>query len=171
VVSRGATNIIAIAVLFLVLNLALTLMMGKETRFGRDHNPLLRMDTGGKSTMAGKSMGAGKSAALQSGKSSAAGKGQTTQGKASTKRLRKVLRDNLDGITNPAIRRLARRGGVKRISRLVYENTREMLKEFLTKVMRDTITYTEYSKRKTVTAMDVVQALKKQGKTLYGFQN
>jgi len=170
VVGRGGIRVVAIAVLLLVLNLAITHMGNGESQFG-DHNPLLGMDTGGKSTMAGKSMGAGKSAALQSGKSSAAGKGQTTQGKASTKRLRKVLRDNLDGITNPAIRRLARRGGVKRISRLVYENTREMLKEFLTKVMRDTITYTEYSKRKTVTAMDVVQALKKQGKTLYGFQN
>ena len=32
-----------------------------------------------------------------------------------------VLRDNIQGITKPAIRRLARRGGVKRISGLVYE--------------------------------------------------
>ena len=45
------------------------------------------------------------------------------------------MRDNILGITKPAIRRLARRGG----------------------------------KRKTVTAMDVVYALKRQGRTLYGF--
>ena len=32
-----------------------------------------------------------------------------------------VLRDNIQGITKPAIRRLARRGGVKRISGLIYE--------------------------------------------------
>ena len=40
------------------------------------------------------------------------------------KRHRKVLRDNIQGVTKPAIRRLARRGGVKRISGLVYEETR-----------------------------------------------
>ena len=32
------------------------------------------------------------------------------------------------GITKPAIRRLARRGGVKRISGLIYEETRGVLK-------------------------------------------
>ena len=31
------------------------------------------------------------------------------------------------------------------------------------------MTYTEHAKRKTVTAMDVVYALKRQGRTLYGF--
>ena len=34
---------------------------------------------------------------------------------------------------------------------------------------RKGVTYTEYAKRKTVTAMDVVYALKRQGRTLYGF--
>ena len=43
---------------------------------------------------------------------------------------RKVL-DNIQGITKPAIRRLARRGGVKRISGLIYEETRGVLKVFL----------------------------------------
>jgi hypothetical protein len=36
---------------------------------------------------------------------------QNEQGGA--KRHRKILRDNIQGITKPAIRRLARRGGVK----------------------------------------------------------
>lgn len=39
-----------------------------------------------------------------------------------------MLRDNIQGITKPAIRRLARRGGVKRISGLIYEETRGVLK-------------------------------------------
>jgi histone H4 len=65
--------------------------------------------------------------------------------------------------------RLARRGGVKRISYLIYEYSREILKHFLEGVIRDAITYTEHAKRKTVTAMDVVYALKRQGRTLYGF--
>ena len=97
------------------------------------------------------------------------GKGGKGLGKGGAKRHRKVLRDNIQGITKPAIRRLARRGGVKRISGLIYEETRGVLKVFLENVIRDAVTYTEHAKRKTVTALDVVYALKRQGRTLYGF--
>ena len=140
------------------------------------------------------------------------GKGGKGLGKGGAKRHRKVLRDNIQGITvrppslarrrrppsasrhrprprrpillrlalppaplsfpplqKPAIRRLARRGGVKRISGLIYEETRGVLKVFLENVIRDSVTYTEHARRKTVTAMDVVYALKRQGRTLYGF--
>ncbi|POW03016.1 hypothetical protein PSHT_11863 [Puccinia striiformis] len=83
-----------------------------------------------------------------SGRGKSGGKGL---GKGGAKRHRKILRDNIQGITKPAIRRLARRGGVKRISGLIYEETRGVLK------------------RKTVTSLDVVYALKRQGRTLYGF--
>ena len=105
------------------------------------------------------------------------GKGGKGLGKGGAKRHRKILRDNIQGIfqkliqgiTKPAIRRLARRGGVKRISGLIYEETRGVLKVFLENVIRDAVTYTEHAKRKTVTALDVVYALKRQGRTLYGF--
>ena len=107
--------------------------------------------------------------ACQSRKMSGRGKGGKGLGKGGAKRHRKVLRDNIQGITKPAIRRLARRGGVKRISGLIYEETRGVLKVFLENVIRDAVTYTEHAKRKTVTAMDVVYALKRQGRTLYGF--
>ena len=96
---------------------------------------------------------------------SARGKG----GKGGAKRHRKVLRDNVQGITKPAIRRLARRGGVKRINGMMYDETRKVLKSFLENVVKDATTYTEHAKRKTVTALDIVYALKRQGKTLYGF--
>ncbi|KAI0272748.1 histone-fold-containing protein [Gloeopeniophorella convolvens] len=88
------------------------------------------------------------------------GKGGKGLGKGGAKRHRKILRDNIQGITKPAIRRLARRGGVKRISGLIYEETRGH---------SDSVTYTEHAKRKTVTALDVVYALKRSGRTLYGF--
>lgn len=97
------------------------------------------------------------------------GKGGKGLGKGGAKRHKKSLRDNLQGITKPAIRRLARRGGVKRISGLIYEETRNVLKNFLEGVVRDAVTYTEHGRRKTVTAMDVVYALKRGGRTLYGF--
>jgi len=101
------------------------------------------------------------------------GKGKGKTGKSGkgwgAMRHRKVLRDNIQGITKPAIRRLARRGGVKRISGLVYDQTRVCLKAFLEAVIRDAIVYTDHARRRTVTAMDVVHALKRQGRTLYGF--
>ena len=45
------------------------------------------------------------------------------------------------GITKPAIRRLARRGGVKRISGLIYEETRGVLKIFLENVSQTLSTF------------------------------
>ena len=87
-------------------------------------------------------------------------------GMGGAKRHRKVLRDNIQGITKPAIRRLARRGGVKRISGMLSDEPRKVLKSFLENVVKDAVTYTEHAKRKTVTALDVVYALKRQGKTL-----
>jgi len=52
---------------------------------------------------------------------------------------------------------------------VIYEETRGVLKTFLEGVIRDAVTYTEHAKRKTVTSLDVVYALKRQGRTLYGF--
>jgi histone H4 len=124
-----------------------------------------------------------------------------------------ILRDNIQGITKPAIRRLARRGGVKRISGLIYEETRGVLKIFLENVRLFLCAYITANHRsqfvrryrssgtasptpstpsgesmsircrtrdshadgsvptcsKTVTALDVVYALKRSGRTLYGF--
>merc|ERR1719234_2057533 len=100
------------------------------------------------------------------------GKGGKGLGKGGAKRHRKVLRDNIQGITKPAIRRLAwarevPRGIVKcceitfrvspsllsgdwlgGISGLIYEETRGVLKVFLENVIRDAVTYTEHAKRK-----------------------
>ena len=56
-----------------------------------------------------------------------------------------------------------------KISGMIYKETRDVLKVFLKNVIRDAVTYTEQAKRKTVTPMDVVFALKRQGRTLYGF--
>ena len=77
------------------------------------------------------------------------------------KRVKRTSKEVILGITKPAIRRLARRGGVKRISALI--------RGFLENVVRDAVVYTEHARRKTVTAMDVVYALKRQGRSLYGF--
>ena len=86
-----------------------------------------------------------------------------------SKKKRKIITNLKIGISNWAIRRLARRGGVKRISELIYEETKSILKSYLEKVLKDAIIYTEHAKRKTVTSLDVIYALKKQGKSLYGY--
>jgi histone H4 len=94
-------------------------------------------------------------------------KGGKGLGKGGAKRHRKVLRDSIQGTTKPAISHLARRCGVERISGLIDEETRGVLKTFMESVIRDAVTYTEHTRRKTVTAMDVVYALKRQAHTLY----
>lgn len=80
------------------------------------------------------------------------------------------MRDSIQGVTKTAIRRLARRGGVKRISGLIYEETRGALKIFLENVISDAIKYAEYARRRTISIMDVLYALKRQNRTVYGFE-
>lgn len=75
----------------------------------------------------------------------------------------------MDGLTVAAIRRLARRGGVKRISSDIYPEVRDAMKEFLNHVIKDTIVFTESAGRVTVLVSDVVYALKRNGKTIYGY--
>jgi histone H4 len=72
-------------------------------------------------------------------------------------------------ITNGSVRRLARRGGVKRISYASHDSVREYVDDFLERVVRDSLTYAEHARRLTITAMDVVYALKKNGRVIYGY--
>ena len=120
------------------------------------------------------------------------GKGGKGLGKGGAKRHKKTVRDTIGGITKPAIRRLTRRGGVKRMSGMIYDEARSMisplfeticaltgvndhniqtgvLKTFMEDVIRDCVAYTEHAKRKTVTAKDMVYALKRQDRAIYGF--
>ena len=86
-----------------------------------------------------------------------------------SKRIRKVLRDNVRSVTKGSIRLLALRAGIKRISGLLYEEVRGVLKGFVEGVVRDATAYTEYAKKRTVTTGAVVAALKKRGRALYGY--
>ncbi|KAJ7091083.1 histone H4, partial [Mycena epipterygia] len=73
------------------------------------------------------------------------------------------------GIVKNDFKRLARRGGVKRTSSIMYEEMRAGLKIFLEGVVRDAVVYTEHGRRATLTSADVVHALRRSGKTFYGF--
>ena len=114
--------------------------------------------------------GKDRRALLDAANAHRAERGMAPLTKLAGKRHHKVLRGNIQGITKPAIRRMCRRGGVKRINGLIYEETRKIVEEFLERVVVDATTYTGHARRKTVVPMDVVYALKRQGRTLYGFQ-
>ena len=86
-------------------------------------------------------------------------------------RHRRVLRDNLMGISKADIRRLARRGGVKRLSSAIYPEMRDVLKNFLQRIIGTAIVYTEYASRKTVTVHDIIYSLKHEGRTMYGYDS
>ncbi|KAK6001113.1 hypothetical protein QM012_003196 [Aureobasidium pullulans] len=114
--------------------------------------------------------------ARQSGPARPTGLGKTTTGfggkglgKSTAKRHRKILRDNVQGITKGGIRRLARRGGVKRISATIYEEVRFALKERLQTLLQEIHAILECTGRKTVTVPDVVFVLNRHGTPIYGF--
>jgi histone H4 len=96
------------------------------------------------------------------------GKGGKGLGKGSAKRHRRQAMQPM-GISKPAIRRLARRGGVKRVSAGVYSEINTVAKDYLEGVIRCAVTYCNHAKRKTVSCQDVLYSLKKQGVTLIGF--
>ncbi|KAL8659385.1 MAG: hypothetical protein Q9226_000461 [Calogaya cf. arnoldii] len=58
-------------------------------------------------------------------------------------------------------RRLARRGGVKRISGGIYDEIRKAMTDRLKLILKDCTIFLEHSQRKTVTVKDVVFALKR----------
>ncbi|KAL2276992.1 hypothetical protein FJTKL_00298 [Diaporthe vaccinii] len=95
--------------------------------------------------------------------------GKTVFGAKGGKRHRKIIKDNIRGITRPDIRRLARRGGVKRISAAIYNDVRAALMDRLRLILRDCVTYVDYRRAKTVTVYDVIHALKRIGRPVYGF--
>ena len=82
-----------------------------------------------------------------------------------------TVRDAISGITKPGIRRIMRRGGVKRTGGKCYEETRQILKFLMHNILKDSVTYMEHGRRKTVTSADVVGSLKKAGRVLYGFDS
>lgn len=111
-------------------------------------------------------MAASTKNSVTSGKTSGKGSGKTG---ARRKAGAASKKNRIEGITKGRLRRLARRGGVKRIANQIYDYAREVLVAFLEKIVRDSLTYTEHSGRKTVQAMDVQHAMKRHGKSLLGF--
>ena len=96
-------------------------------------------------------------------------KGKSSATKGSSKRMKKLVKGGGNGVSRGAIRRLARRAGAKRLSGLVYDEARSAIKSFVTSTVNGAVAYTEHARRKTVSAADVVNSLKRSGRMLFGF--
>ena len=74
--------------------------------------------------------------------------------------------DNKLIIDKPAIRRMARRGGVKRICKDIYEDTGGVAKMFVENILKNALTIAE-GNHKIITVGDVLYALRREGRPLY----
>ncbi|KAI9821835.1 MAG: hypothetical protein M1827_002417 [Pycnora praestabilis] len=77
------------------------------------------------------------------------------------RRHRKIIKDTIRGITRGDIRRLARRGGVKRISKQIYDEMREVMRSYMEGLLKDCVIFLDHADRKTITVTDVIFALKR----------
>jgi histone H4 len=73
-------------------------------------------------------------------------------------------------ISKGAFYRLAQRAGNKRVSGLVYEESRGLLRKYVDRIVGRAVVYMEHSKRKTLKTKDVLASLQGIGHDLYGFQ-
>jgi histone H4 len=104
------------------------------------------------------------------------------------KRIRKVSKDTIEGITKGDIKRLARRGGVKRMGAGIYHEARMALKIYVRqvhlphatpsnltecwgKVLQDVCELVKFRRANTVTVNDVLYALRLAGRPIWGFED
>ncbi|RMZ76535.1 hypothetical protein DV738_g4924, partial [Chaetothyriales sp. CBS 135597] len=115
---------------------------------------------------------------------SSPGKGKGI-GNVYRQRRRKLAKDNILAISKASIRKLARRGGIRRIQGEFYDEARAAIKAYLTSVLHRIVRILEsdgpmnevetlhretvQKTRKVVKVEDVVFALKGLGRTIYGF--
>lgn len=88
---------------------------------------------------------------------------------AAARASRLKAEDAVSGLTKPATRRLARRGGCRRLARNVYPVAKMTTRAYVAKILSKAAALTGYANRKTITKADIVHAVKNQGVTLYGF--
>jgi histone H4 len=93
---------------------------------------------------------------------------KTTSSTTSRRSLMHKTPDSAVELRKPSIRRLARRGGVKRLSGDTYESVRTIMKDYLKGVVRDALLVTRHAGRKTVTSEDVVFSMKQKRSMVYG---
>ena len=71
----------------------------------------------------------------------------------------------INGITKGDMLRLAKKGGVGRLSVLVYQETKDSILQFLKQIVRSSLIYMHACKRSTCRPMDVFMAMKHHGRS------
>lgn len=88
-----------------------------------------------------------------------------------TARPRQLVRHRLirqkNNLSGGEVRRLARRAGVRRMSTNMKQSVNDILRGFVTLVVRRAATYAEHANRRTITLNDITYSLKSNGRTLY----
>ena len=92
-----------------------------------------------------------------------------SSGKMTPKRHRRPLNSHLVDMPKQALKRLAYRAGILRIGATVFPHCRDVMKEFMARVLRDALLLTQHAGRKTVSCEDIKNALARQGVILYGY--
>lgn len=80
---------------------------------------------------------------------------------------RKALRLSKVVPSAPSFRRIARRGGVRRMSSYVIGDARSALRGFLDRTLNRAAAYMESAKRKTITLRDIITSLRSFGTNIY----
>lgn len=96
------------------------------------------------------------------------GKGGKGLGKGSAKRHRRTTPKKFE-LGKPSIKRLARKGGVRRISKDSYPKICNYAEDFLSNVLRYSAEYCRIGKRKTLTVVDVMNGVRKMGVKMMGY--
>ena len=79
------------------------------------------------------------------------------------RRHRKILRNNIQGITKSAIQRLGYKAGVRSMSGFVHDEVRGIIKIFLENVIKRAVALTEYYQKKTMSEGFISAALMDSG--------
>ena len=91
------------------------------------------------------------------------GAGSKGRGRNGQRLKRHKSRGEQPALCRPALRRLARRAGVKRINEGIYEEIPTAMRAWMGGIIRDAATFTEHARRMTVTVNDILYALKRNG--------
>lgn len=96
------------------------------------------------------------------------GKGGKGLGKGAAKRHRRTTPKQFE-LGKPAIKRLARKGGAKRVAKDCYPLVCTRSYIFLERLIRCAIEYCLVAKRKTLTVNDCMNGVKKMGVKMMGY--
>lgn len=87
---------------------------------------------------------------------------------SSEKRHKRATSIKTDGVSNPALKRVARSGGVKTVPAHMYGDGKRVLDNFFRITLECAITFAAMNGRVTIQSSDVKNALEMRGRTVYG---